>query len=254
MKAYAFFNLKGGVGKTSLTMNMGGYLASAGNEVLLIDCDPQASLSINFGIDEPNAAMDDVILSGQPISDVIQQAAWRDGQLIPNLHIAPGHINLAQADMNMTGYRKEYRLADALATVHGYDYVLIDCPPTLGVLSVNCLVAAQFVVMPSSCDYQSLRSIRLCYDTILDMQKQLNPALQIAGLAQTRYTRTTHANEVKAAVTSTYGDVFKVYKTVLGERVAVKDAALAGQFVYQYAPNSATDSEYAALCQEIFNA
>lgn len=247
MKTYAFFNLKGGVGKTSLTMNMGGLLAHEGKRVLLVDCDPQSSLSINFGIDEPSAAMDDVILNVSPIDGVIVPTKT------PNLWIAPGHINLAQADMNMTGYRKEYRLADALATLTGYDYILVDCPPTLGVLSVNCLVAADRVVIPSSCDYQSLRSVRLCYDTVTDIRTQLNPRLDIAGLAQTRFTRTNHAHDVRDAVVKTYGDVFKVFDTVISERVAVKDAALAGQFVYQFAPCSFSDSEYRALCQEIFN-
>lgn len=251
-KIIVFALQKGGVYKTGLTMNMGGMLARDGKRVLLIDGDPQASLSANLDMAQPDNAMDDVILHGAALVDIIKPVVLGE-KPVDNLWLAPSHINLSATDTNMTGYRREYRLTDALAsaTLPEYDYILIDSPPSLGIMFVNCMVAAQEIVIPMSCEYQALLSIPLFYETFLDMQK-LNPGLTIAGLVRTKVKRTTHAKDVCAALEKQYGSTVRIYQTMLYDRVDVMNAAAAHEFIYRYAPEESAALECEALYKEIF--
>jgi len=186
----AVVNQKGGTGKTATAFNVGGILARKGKRVLLLDADPQSSLSICFNVNE--GGLEDVIMAGRPITEIITSV--RD-----NLDLAPTTIQLARVELGLLSeLNREYRLRNALATVKGnYDYILIDCPPSLAMMTVNGLAAAETALIVMSCDFQALMSVQLLYESILTMRKHINPSLTIFGLVRTRYDgRTNHSEAV----------------------------------------------------------
>jgi chromosome partitioning protein len=243
----ALINQKGGTGKTATTLNVGGILAARGQRVLLVDADPQGSLSVCLAVEQ--GGMEGVILDQRPIEEIIVPVR-------ENLYLAPATIQLARAELGLVSeLSREYRLKNALAAVRGsYDAILIDCPPSLAMMTVNCLAAAEQALIVMSCDFQALMSVQLLYDTILTMRRMINPALGILGLVRTRYDgRTTHSAAVAQKTEELFQDYFPIYKTIIRERAAIKDAAAARQLIIEYQPRGDAAAEYRAFVEELAN-
>jgi chromosome partitioning protein len=245
---YAVVNQKGGTGKTATALNVGGILAARGHRVLLVDADPQASLSVCLDVDA--GGMSEVIMEGSPLADILVPVR-------PNLDLAPATIQLARAELGLLSeLNREYRLKTALRAIKdNYSHILIDCPPSLAMMTVNCLAAADRVLIVMSCDFQALMSVQLLYDSILTMRKQINPELSILGLARTRYDgRTNHSQTVAEKTEELFQDYFPVFKTIIRERTAIKDAAAARQLIIEYQPRGEAAAEYTELVEEILHA
>jgi chromosome partitioning protein len=244
----AFINQKGGVGKTASALNMAGILAAKGKKILLVDADPQSSLSVDFGVEAPDPGLDDVVMDGLPIAKIIRPVR-------NNLDLAPTSIHLARAELELqSAFNREYRLKKALETVrHQYDHILIDCPPSLGLIAVNNLAATDRILIVMSCDYQALMSVQLLYESVVALKAQINPQLSILGLVRTRYDgRTNHSEAVSQKVEELYADYFRVFKTIIRERTAIKDATAAHQLITEYQPGGEAAKEYVKMTEEVF--
>ena len=242
----AVVNQKGGTGKTATAFNVGGILASMGKRVLLVDADPQSSLSICFDVD--SGGIEDVITERRPIEEVITPVR-------EDLDLAPTTIQLARVELGLLSeLNREYRLRNALQPIKDkYDFILIDCPPSLAMMTVNCLAAAEQVLIVMSCDFQALMSVQLLYESIVTIRRQVNTTLGILGLIRTRYDgRTTHSKAVSSKAAEMFSEYFPVLNTVIRERTAIKDAAAARQFVTEYQPRGEAAKEYTVLTEEIW--
>jgi chromosome partitioning protein len=241
----AMINQKGGTGKTATALNVGGILAERGKRILLVDADPQGSLSVCLAVDQ--GGMEEVILDQRPIREIIVPVREQ-------LDLAPATIQLARAELGLVSeLSREYRLKHALAGVRAaYDYIVIDCPPSLAMMTVNCLAAAEQALIVMSCDFQALMSVQLLYDTVLTMRRMINPTLGILGLVRTRYDgRTTHSAAVAQKTEELFQSYFPIFQTIIRERAAIKDAAAARQLIIEYQPRGDAAAEYRALVEEI---
>ncbi len=248
----AFANQKGGTGKTTTVINLAGALAEQGKKVLVVDIDPQGNLTIGLGIDvfSLTNTIYEVMVNGFPIEDIIKPV--RD-----NIHVVPTNINLSVADLQLAGeIRREDRLRDALATVKDrYDFVLIDCPPSLGLLTINALSAADKVVIPMSCDYYAMVGVRLLLTTIQRIQARLNPHLKILGILATRYdSRTTHSKEVLTEAREKLGQNVKVFDALIRESVVFKEAPVTGLTITEYNSKHLGAEDYRLFAQEFIHA
>jgi chromosome partitioning protein len=244
----AFANQKGGTGKTTTVINLAGALAEVGKRVLVVDTDPQGSLTIGFGIEPSDLerTVYDVLVEGYAVQNIIER-------LRENIDIVPTNIYLSVAELKLAGeIRREDRLKNALAKVkNNYDYVLIDCPPSLGLLTINALAAADKVLIPMSCDFYSMVGVRLLLDTIHRIQDQLNPDLKILGILATRFdTRTAHAKEVLQDTREKLGSHFKVFDAVIRESVRLKEAPIEGKTITEYSGNHASAEDYRNFAKE----
>lgn len=246
----AVANQKGGVGKTTTTINLGAALAEQGRKILLIDMDPQGALSIALGID--SYAMDETLYnvlvdSRLNLKDVIYTVK-------PNLEVVPANIDLAAAEVELvSAIAREYILKDALASVQGvYHYILIDCSPSLGFLTINALTAAHKVLIPLQCEYLALRGMRVLLETIEKIKAKLNPQLEIMGVLGTMYnTRTVHAREVLGEIRSVLGD--KVYDIVIKSSIRFAEAPVVHQPILDYDPKHEGAMAYRKLAEVIIN-
>ena len=250
-RVIAMVNQKGGVGKTTSTVNLGAALAEYGQRVLLVDFDPQGALSVALGVPAHeldrtvyNLLMDDDCTA----ADVI--VATR----VPGLDLIPSNIDLSAAEVALVNeVAREHALARALAgVIDDYDFIFIDCQPSLGLLTINALTAANGVIIPLECEYFALRGVKLLTDTVTKVQGRLNPRLELIGVLATMYdARTLHTREVLERVVDAFGD--QTFHTVISRTIKFPDATVAGEPITVFAPSSAAAEAYRQLARELLS-
>ncbi|THJ73889.1 ParA family protein [Candidatus Frankia alpina] len=245
----AMCNQKGGVGKTTSTINLGAALAEYGRRVLLVDFDPQGALSVGLGINpmQFDLTVHDLLLGGDAdVRDVIVETQ------VDNLDLLPSNIDLSAAEVLLvTEVGREHSLARALAPIlDDYDVILVDCQPSLGLLTVNALTAADAVIVPLECEYFALRGVALLLQTIDKVRERLNSRLELAGILATMYdARTLHAREVLARVVERFPA--EVFHTVINRTVRFPETTVAGEPITTYAPTSVGAAGYRRLAREV---
>lgn len=249
-RVYAVANQKGGVGKTTTVVNVGAYLAAAERRVLVIDIDPQANATTSLGVDKNSLrrSIYDTIVGGVPLGRMLMLTQRLRLDLIPS---TPA---LAGAEVELVGMMaREHRLREALGPLRDhYEYILIDCPPSLGLLTINALAAADEVIIPVQCEYLPMEGLAQLLRTIELVRMHLNPQLGIKGLLMTMYdVRTNLAQQVVDEVRSHFPD--RTFRIIIPRSVRLSEAPSYGQPIMDYAPNSPGAVAYQALAQEIMN-
>lgn len=245
----AMCNQKGGVGKTTTTINLGAALVETGRTVLLVDLDPQGSLSVGLGINPHTLELSiyNLLLGkGVDVDEVIT------GSPLEGMDILPSNIDLSAAEIQLVSeVARELTLSRVLEPLRErYDIILVDCAPSLGLLTVNALTAADSVVIPLECEFFALRGVALLTDTIAKVQDRLNPRLQILGLLGTMYDgRTLHAREVLQTVVDAFGD--QVFHSVIRRTVKFPETTVAGEPITTYASTSPGADAYRSLAREV---
>ncbi|MGQ0773985.1 MAG: ParA family protein [Pseudonocardiales bacterium] len=248
-RVVAICNQKGGVGKTTSTINLGAALTEYGRRVLLVDFDPQGALSVGLGIPahQLERTIYNVIMErGVSAEEVVQPTS------VPGMDLLPSNIDLSAAEVQLVSeVGREQTLGRTLTPlVPHYDFILVDCQPSLGLLTINALACADGVVIPLECEYFSLRGVALLIDTIEKVRERLNPKLAIIGILATMYDpRTLHAREVMARVVEAFGDV--VFDAVINRTVRFPETTVAGEPITRWAPKSAGAKAYRALAREV---
>jgi chromosome partitioning protein len=247
----ALCNQKGGVGKTTSTINLGAALAEVGRRVLLVDFDPQGALSVGLGV-QPHqldrTAYNVLMERSVSVEDVLLKTS------VAGMDLLPSNIDLSAAEVQLVGeVAREQTLARALGPVTDeYDFVLIDCQPSLGLLTVNALTAAHGVIIPLECEFFSLRGVALLIDTVEKVRERLNPDLKLDGILATMYDgRTLHGREVFARVVEAFGDT--VFDTVIARTVRFPETTVAGEPITSWAPTSNGAAAYRALAREVIS-
>jgi len=242
----ALANQKGGVGKTTTSINLGAALAQSGQRVLLVDIDAQGNATSGSGVDKSELEHDsyDVIVDSTPIRDVIVPT--------DNYDLVPATIQLSGTEIELASYeRREYRLKDALVSVSDdYDFILIDNPPALGLLTVNAFTAADAILIPVQTEFYALECLGQLLNTIELVRQQFNDNLDIAGILLTMYdARTNLAKQVSSEVRQYFND--KVYTTVIPRSVRLSEAPSYGQAIIDFDPRSLGAQVYTELAQEV---
>ena len=243
----ALANQKGGVAKTTTTLNLGVAFVEMGYSVLVVDMDPQGNLTMSQGLDpdEVHPSMFNVLVQGVSIEDVIYER---------EVDIAASSIDLAGAELALASViGRERALSKALfALGEKYDYILIDSPPSLGLLTINALTASDGVIVPVQCEYLSLRGLAQLERTLELVRENLNPDVHIAGILPTMFdARTLHGNEAVEVLRSNFGDL--VFKTVVKKTIKFAEAPVSGSSVLRYAPRSDAAEAYRSLAREVLN-
>ncbi|WP_218656993.1 ParA family protein [Enterococcus hirae] len=243
-------NQKGGVGKTTTTVNLGACLASLGKRVLLVDMDAQGNATSGVGIRKPDVTQDiyDVLVNELPIAEATLVTEHE------NLSIVPATLQLAGAEIELTSMMaRESRLKGSLAEVNDqYDYILIDCPPSLGHLTINSFTASDSILIPVQCEYYALEGLSQLLNTVRLVQKHFNPELEIEGVLLTMYdARTNLGNEVVEEVRKYFRE--KVYETIISRNIRLSEAPSHGMPIIDYDPRSRGAEVYQALAKEVVN-
>ena len=245
-KIISVANQKGGVGKTTTTVNLGTILAKRGKKVLLIDADPQGNATSGLGVEkEVEFSTYDVLVNETGIEDTIQDT------IIKNLKICPSNINLAGAEVELVSMMsREQRLKEKLDEVkEKFDYILIDCPPSLGLITLNSFTASDSVLIPVQCEYYALEGLGQLLNTINLVKKHLNKQIQIEGALLTMYDiRTNLSNQVVKEVKKYFDN--KVYKTVIPRNVRLSEAPSYGMPITEYDPKSKGAKSYMKFAKE----
>ena len=241
-------NQKGGVGKTTTTVNLGACLASLGKKVLLVDMDAQGNATSGVGIRKPDVTKDiyDVLVNELPIDEATLITEHE------NLSIVPATLQLAGAEIELTSMMaRESRLKGSLAEVSSkYDYILIDCPPSLGHLTINSFTASDSILIPVQCEYYALEGLSQLLNTVRLVQKHFNPELEIEGVLLTMYdARTNLGNEVVEEVRKYFRE--KVYETIIPRNIRLSEAPSHGKPIIDYDPRSRGAEVYQALAKEV---
>ncbi|WP_110590400.1 ParA family protein [Microbacterium suaedae] len=247
-RVIALCNQKGGVGKTTTSINLAASLAEYGRKVLAVDFDPQGALSAGLGISTHDVTtIYDLMLDTKRDPHEAIVPTHVDG-----LDVLPANIDLSAAEVHLVNeVAREMILARVLRKVsHEYDVILIDCQPSLGLLTVNALTAAHGVLIPLECEFFALRGVALLIETIEKVQDRLNPSLELDGLLATMYdARTLHSREVLERIVETFGE--KVFETVIGRTVKFPDASVSGVPIIEYAPQHDAAQAYLRLAREL---
>ncbi len=241
-------NQKGGVGKTTTTVNLGACLASLGKKVLLVDMDAQGNATSGVGIRKPDVTKDiyDVLVNELPIDEATLITEHE------NLSIVPATLQLAGAEIELTSMMaRESRIKGYLAEVSSqYDYILIDCPPSLGHLTINSFTASDSILIPVQCEYYALEGLSQLLNTVRLVQKHFNPELEIEGVLLTMYdARTNLGNEVVEEVRKYFRE--KVYETIIPRNIRLSEAPSHGKPIIDYDPRSRGAEVYQALAKEV---
>ena len=244
----AIANQKGGVGKTTTTINLATALAAVGRRVLVFDCDPQGNATTSFGIDRKQVKQSsyDVLINRATIAEAVVEAG------IPRLFVVPSAVDLSAAELELVAVEgREYRLRDAFDGINeGFDYILIDCPPALGLLTLNAMVAAHGVLVPLQCEYLALEGLSQLVHTVERVRTSFNKRLLIQGIVLTMFdTRNNLSSLVAEDVRSYFGK--KVYKTVIPRNVRVSEAPSHGRPVLLYDLHCPGSQAYIHLAGEI---
>src|SRR5213592_2903009 len=246
-RVISFANQKGGVAKTTTTLNLGVAFAEQGLKVLLVDLDPQGNLTMSQGLnpDAIERSMFDVLVHRVPITEVIHHT---------EVDLAVSSIDLAGAELALSSMiGRERALEKALAEVkENYNYVLIDTPPSLGLLTINALVASSGVIVPVQCEYLSLRGLVQLENTLSMIRENLNPIVEIQGILPTMYdSRTLHSREAVEILQENFGDL--VFKTRIRKTVRYAEAPVKGSSVLKYDPNGPAAEAYRELAKEVLD-
>lgn len=247
-KILAIINQKGGVGKSTTAVNLAAALGAAGKEVLLVDLDPQGNATSGYGIDKRdiNQCVYNVLLGETPVEEVILAEVGK------GVDVLPSTISLAGAEVELVNeMARENRLKNALGSLRGrYDYILVDCPPSLGLLTINALVAADKLLIPIQCEFYALEGVTKLLDSMKRVKSVLNPSLDIYGIVLTMYdARTNLSKQVVDEVRSFFGDT--VFETVIPRTVKLSEAPSYGQPILEYAPENKGTEAYNELAQEV---
>ncbi|HVV30881.1 MAG TPA: ParA family protein [Mycobacteriales bacterium] len=242
-------NQKGGVGKTTTTINLGAALAELGRRVLLVDFDPQGALSVGLGVSpgQLDRTVYTLLMDRRSTADDILLKTN-----VAGMDLLPSNIDLSAAEVQLVGeVAREQTLLRALEPVcDDYDYVLIDCQPSLGLLTVNALTASHGVIIPLECEYFALRGVALLMQTIEKVRERLNPHLEVEGFLATMFdSRTVHAREVLSRLVEVFGDA--VYHTVINRTIRFPETTVVGRPITDYAPSSPGATAYRNLALEV---
>jgi len=245
-KTIAVVNQKGGVGKTTTSINVAAQLANEGQSVLLVDLDPQGNATSGLGLPSEKAKRTtyDVVVGGAPLAQAVAETH------VPQLFVLPSNANLAGAEVELVGETKrEYALQRALQTAT-YDYIVIDCPPSLGLLTINALTAASTVLIPVQTEYYALEGLSQLLNTIQAVRGSTNPSLELLGIVLTMFDkRNSLSEQVEQEVANYFGD--KLFKTIIPRNVRLAEAPSFGKTIYEHDRWSKGARAYKALAKEI---
>ncbi|MBP5174607.1 MAG: ParA family protein [Treponema sp.] len=247
-KVFVFVNQKGGVGKTTSAINIGAYIAKAGKKVLLVDFDSQGNMSQGVGVSKKKPTIYELMAESASPEEAIKHSAME------NLDAISASIDLSGAAIELVdAENREYYLKKALDPIRDrYDYILIDCPPSLGILTLNGLAAADAVLVPMQCEYFALEGITLLLQTVKRVQQGINPSLKIGGIFFTMYdSRTRLAQDVVMQVKSYFEDL--VFNTIIPRNIRLSEAPSYGKPICLYDPNCVGAKSYEKLSEEVLN-